>query len=85
MQKAAHLWGLARQKGILNGPEKSLDADIILVATATILSEREKKDVMIVTGGDRDIKRHYINTKTWYDPSWNIQYPKYSQESARII
>jgi len=85
MRKAAELWGLARQKGILNGPEKSLDADIILVATATILSEREKKDIMIVTGGDRDIKRHYTNTKCWYDPSWDIQYPEQSHESARIL
>jgi len=85
MHKAAELWGLARQKGILNAPEKSLDADIILVATAIILSKREKKEVIIVTGGDRDIKRHYTNTKNWNDPSWNIEYPEYSQESAKFL
>jgi toxin FitB len=64
MRKAADLWAIARNQGYPTADLKALDGDVILAATAIILSEQDGDEVIIATSNVRHIGR-FISAKVW--------------------
>ncbi len=65
MRKAAQLWAIARNQGQPTADNRSLDADVILAATAQIISEQDN-DVVIATSNVRHLER-FTSAKLWGD------------------
>jgi predicted nucleic acid-binding protein len=65
MRKAAQLWAIARNQGQPTADNRSLDADVILAATAHIISEQDN-DVVIATSNVRHLER-FTSAKLWVD------------------
>lgn len=64
MRKAAQLWATARNQGQPTASDSSLDADVILAATALTLSS----DVVIATSNVKHIGR-FVLAKQWQEIS----------------
>jgi predicted nucleic acid-binding protein len=64
MRKAAQLWATARNQGQPTATDSSLDADVILAATALTLSS----DVVIATSNVKHIGR-FVLAKQWQEIS----------------
>jgi len=64
MRKAAQLWATARNQGQPTATDSSLDADVILAATALTLSS----DVVIATSNVKHIGR-FVSAKQWQEIS----------------
>jgi hypothetical protein len=64
MRKAAELWAIARNQGYPTADLKALDGDVILAATAIILSEQDEDEVIIATSNVRHIGR-FTSAKVW--------------------
>jgi predicted nucleic acid-binding protein len=64
MRKAAQLWATARNQGQPTASDSSLDADVILAATALTLSS----DVVIATSNVKHIGR-FVSAKQWQEIS----------------
>jgi toxin FitB len=64
MRKAADLWAIARNQGYPTADVKALDADVILAATAIILSEQDGDEVIIATSNVRHIGR-FTTAQIW--------------------
>jgi predicted nucleic acid-binding protein len=64
MRKAAELWAITRNQGYPTADLKALDGDVILAATAIILSEQDGDEVIIATSNVRHIGR-FTSAKVW--------------------
>lgn len=58
MKKAAHFWGNSRANGKSTSDEKSLDADVILAAQATLAQGQ------VLTENVKHLSL-FVATKTW--------------------
>jgi hypothetical protein len=64
MRKAADLWMIARNQEYPTADLKALDGDVILAATAIILSEQDEDEVIIATSNVRYIG-YFTSAKFW--------------------
>lgn len=64
MRKAAELWAIARNQGYPTADLTALDGDVILAATAIILSEQDGDEIIIATSNVRHIGR-FTSAKVW--------------------
>ncbi|KYC37357.1 hypothetical protein WA1_48005 [Scytonema hofmannii PCC 7110] len=72
MLKAAGLWGWARSTGQQTAGEEALDGDVILSATAIIMSQNEGTTVIIATTNVGHLQRYHTDTKHWEDKFWFV-------------
>ncbi|MBD1912873.1 MULTISPECIES: nucleic acid-binding protein [unclassified Leptolyngbya] len=68
VHKAAQLWGEARNKGIVLADKKSLDGDVLLIATAINIVEETEEKVIIATTDESDLSN--FNNRRLVSLSW---------------
>ncbi len=63
LREAAELWARARLDGYPTAADKALDADVILAATAVLIT-REGREVVIATGNVGHLAR-FTDARLW--------------------